>query len=74
MEDDEIFAGFGSLPPRLPARNEEHQDCPTCGTRMKPIMYGFPSSPPPEDADYVLGGCVIFPGQPMFTCPTCDNP
>ncbi|NBX24110.1 MAG: hypothetical protein EBR52_08420 [Microbacteriaceae bacterium] len=74
MEEDETVAWFGSLPPRLTARVDEDPNCPTCGTRMKPIMYGFPSSPPPEDADYVLGGCVIFPGQPMFTCPTCDNP
>lgn len=73
MEYDDIFAGVGSIPPRIPEISDGHPSCPTCGERMKWIMYGFPSGPPPEDADYVLGGCVIFAGQPKFICPTCGN-
>jgi hypothetical protein len=38
---------------------------------MKAIMYGFPSHMPSDEDDYVLGGCVVFPGMPEFTCPTC---
>jgi hypothetical protein len=74
MEADNTVAGFGSIPPRMPAITEDHPDCPNCGKRMNSIMYGFPSGPPPEDADYVLGGCVIFAGQPTFSCPTCNEP
>jgi hypothetical protein len=73
MDDYDLLAALGKVPPRPPATADEHPDCPTCGKRMKSIMYGFPSRMPTEDDDYVLGGCTIFPGMPSFTCTTCAN-
>ena len=77
MDEKETAEWFGSLSPLLGLNAPdaaEHPNCPTCGVRMKSIMYGFPSHMPTEEDDYVLGGCVVFSGMPRFTCPTCDNP
>jgi hypothetical protein len=59
-----LAGGFGS---------DEPADgiCKKCGSEMKRIVYGFPSRMPDEDDDYVLGGCVIMPGAPQFSCPKC---
>jgi len=59
-----LVGGFGS---------DEPSDgiCKKCGSEMKRIVYGFPSRMPDEDDDYVLGGCVIMPGAPQFSCPKC---
>ncbi len=59
-----LVGGFGS---------DEPSDgiCKKCGSEMKRIVYGFPSSMPDEDDDYVLGGCVIMPGAPQYSCPKC---
>ena len=57
----------------LAGRFDEPADgiCKKCGSEMKRILYGFPSRMPDEDDDYVLGGCVIMPGAPQFSCPKC---
>jgi hypothetical protein len=57
----------------LAGRFDEPADgiCTKCGSEMKRILYGFPSRMPDEDDDYVLGGCVILPGAPQFSCPKC---
>jgi hypothetical protein len=59
-----LVGGFGS---------DEPADgiCKKCGSEMKRVVYGFPSRMPDEDDDYVLGGCVIMPGAPQFSCPKC---
>jgi len=59
-----LVGGFGS---------DEPADgiCKKCGSAMKRVVYGFPSRMPDEDDDYVLGGCVILPGAPQFSCLNC---
>jgi hypothetical protein len=74
MDENDTTEWFGNLSPLQGLNGSgatEHPICPTCGERMKSIMYGFPSHMPTEEDDYVLGGCVVFPGMPEFTCPTC---
>ena len=52
------------------------QSCTTCGGRVVPIIYGMPS---PEAWDsvrrgqLVVGGCVVFPGQPRAQCVDCGR-
>lgn len=46
--------------------------CPECGsTRVQRIVYGMPGGPPPDDADYILGGCMIGEDSPRFGCADC---
>jgi hypothetical protein len=59
-----LAGGFGSDEPAV-------DTCKKCGSEMKRVVYGFPSSMPDKDDDYVLGGCVIMPGAPQFSCPKC---
>ncbi len=59
-----MAGGFGSDEPA-------ETTCKKCGSEMKRIVYGFPSSMPDEEDDYVLGGCLIMPGAPRYSCPKC---
>lgn len=46
--------------------------CPTCGLPGIPYLYGYPSGEGMELAHagrVVLGGCVVWPGQPDTMCP-----
>ncbi len=52
------------------------RSCTTCGGRVVPIIYGMPS---PEAWDgarrgrLIVGGCVVFPGQPGAQCVDCGR-
>jgi len=51
--------------------------CPTCGTRMIPILYGLPSPEMRESVErgeIKLGGCVVSGGDPEWWCPQCEEP
>jgi hypothetical protein len=77
MDENDTTEWFGNLSPLQGLNGSgatEHPICPTCGERMKSIMYGFPTSMPDDDDDYVLGGCVVSPMSPRFTCPQCKKP
>lgn len=78
LEDSDYFSGInplllynlrmtGVFGPDEPGDST----CKECGTEMKRIVYGFPSRMPDEEDDYVLGGCVIMPGAPRYSCPKC---
>jgi hypothetical protein len=45
-------------------------DCPTCGNRGRPIMWGLPAAPPPSYV--IVGGCVIDHDPPAYQC-ACDT-
>jgi len=54
--------------------------CPECESRkVVRIVYGYPK--PYDDNDsinnwrekVILGGCMVFPGQPKWACTDCDN-
>ena len=50
--------------------------CVTCQAKMVPIVYGYPGDGLMEAAErgeVVLGGCVIWPNQPRWKCPTCKE-
>lgn len=53
--------------------NVAKQVCPNCGTveHVKEVVYGLPSGDDFEDSEMVLGGCLIFEGQPSFVCVKC---
>ncbi|MFC8046455.1 hypothetical protein [Nocardia sp. NPDC057353] len=47
--------------------------CPHCGAPMTPILYGRPSREAlarAERGEIVLGGCVIGPDAPRWSCPS----
>lgn len=49
--------------------------CPHCGQPMVPIRYGYPGQALVEAAErgeVVLGGCIVEPGQPEWSCRTCS--
>lgn len=48
--------------------------CPNCKTsqNVSEIVYGLPSREPREDENVILGGCMIFEGQPNWVCTKCD--
>jgi hypothetical protein len=50
--------------------------CGVCQAQMVPIVYGYPGDGLIEAAgrgEVVLGGCVIMPNQPRWTCLTCKE-
>lgn len=56
----------------LPATEEGR--CPRCGALPTPIAYGYPSVEMFEAAErgeVLLGGCVVFEGQPTGRCGGC---
>jgi len=49
--------------------------CPTCGDRLIPMAYGYPTIELLEAADrgeVRLGGCCIMNNSPSFAC-SCDE-
>ena len=49
--------------------------CPSCYEidSIRTILYGMPSAPI-DESKYVLGGCVISFGDPLYHCINCDTP
>ena len=45
-------------------------ECHLCFHRLKWFAYGMMASPPDEDL-YIMGGCMIGPGQPDLGCSNC---
>ena len=50
------------------------QKCPSCGTAMVPIAYGFPGPDTIRDAErgeVHIGGCIVGPDMPTHHCRQC---
>ncbi|MBE1534691.1 hypothetical protein [Actinomadura algeriensis] len=50
--------------------------CPHCGGAPIPIVYGLPGSDLFEEAErgkVVLGGCVVWEGNPRWHCSACGH-
>jgi len=51
--------------------------CVRCGSRMTPIVYGYPGAKMWEDAEagkVVIGGCVVQQGwSPTKVCRECGS-
>lgn len=47
--------------------------CPDCKTseNVKEIVYGLPSGEDFDNSEIILGGCLVFDGQPSFACTKC---
>ncbi|MFU8873239.1 HNH endonuclease [Micromonospora sp. SL4-19] len=68
-----IRASRTSVGPRrtVPAQKSPAATCPDCGRTGVPIMYGAPGPEmiaAAEEGRIALGGCVIYEGQPTWTC------
>lgn len=46
-------------------------ECPSCGTKGKPILYGLVLKKPSDDI--VIGGCCISGDDNNFFCEACDE-
>lgn len=56
---------------------ESGSRCLSCGSKLVPIVYGYPGSDlwrRSERGEVVLGGCLIFAGQPTHQCGSCGTP
>ncbi len=52
----------------------EGSDCPQCGSRGLPLVYGDPTPEMREEAQagrVALGGCALDGGAPRWTCRSC---
>ena len=61
---------------RAPEDPEEQRSCEHCGGALTPVVYGYPTYETFEAAergDVVLGGCVIWDGQPRELCQSCRD-
>lgn len=51
--------------------------CPQCGSeKVRYIVYGLPDKPdptPPDERDYVLGGCCVDRDSPNRYCKSCGH-
>jgi hypothetical protein len=47
--------------------------CPECGGNILPIIYGMPM-PGTENAEAILGGCILEPDSPYAACEECGTP
>lgn len=59
---------------KAPLPATEDGRCPRCGAVPTPVAYGYPSPEMFEAAErgeILLGGCVIFDGQPSSRCSAC---
>ncbi len=55
---------------------ETPSPCVRCGGKSLPILYGDPTYDAVlahQRGDLVLGGCVIAPGLPEWTCGNCGH-
>lgn len=48
------------------------RNCPICGWKTLPILYGYPTQDMFDRDDIVLGGCIIDPMYPDRSCSNCD--
>lgn len=48
------------------------RNCPVCGWKTLPILYGYPTKDMFDRDDIVLGGCLIDPMNPDRSCTNCD--
>lgn len=51
----------------------EEIKCPKCGEKLLQYLYGLV---PDEDLDldkYVIGGCEIIDGSPVYVCKKCKK-
>ena len=51
-----------------------NRNCPKCGKKLVPIIYGMPTSETFEAADrkeVFIGGCEIYPNMPKYHCYNC---
>jgi hypothetical protein len=64
-----------NTPTTMARTNKRSRTCPHCGSqRCVPVAYGFPSTDLQEEAErgeVVLGGCIIWGGQPEWVCMAC---
>lgn len=57
-------------------KEQERPACERCGAMLTPIVYGYPTFDTFEAAErgeVVLGGCVVWDGQPRNVCRSCRN-
>ena len=51
--------------------------CPRCNSEdVVPIVYGYPGDELTEASmrgEVALGGCVVFPDAPEYTCKNCGH-
>ncbi|HLL38440.1 MAG TPA: hypothetical protein VK357_02095 [Rubrobacteraceae bacterium] len=57
---------------------ENTSTCPRCGSQnVVPILYGMPRPEMLEEESHrgevALGGCVVFPDAPDYTCRNCGH-
>lgn len=52
--------------------NRKAKNCPVCGWKLLPIIYGYPSPELFERDDIVIGGCIVDPMYPYYSCSNCD--
>jgi hypothetical protein len=49
--------------------------CPRCQKAMVPVVYGYPGGDmfqAAERGEIVLGGCLVYDGQPAWSCTSCQ--
>ena len=49
--------------------------CPGCGIQAVPVLYGRANSAGlrlAQAGQVILGGCLVSPGSPRWSCPRCD--
>ena len=48
--------------------------CPECGEvgTIRKILWGYPTEEAFESGDFVLGGCIVFGGEPKHGCQNCS--
>jgi len=56
---------------------EDARRCPRCNSEdTVPIVYGYPGPELAEASmrgEVALGGCVVFPDAPEYTCRSCGH-
>jgi DNA-directed RNA polymerase subunit RPC12/RpoP len=56
---------------------EDARRCPRCNSEYTvPIVYGLPGAELVEESKagrVALGGCVVFPDAPDYTCRNCGH-
>lgn len=48
------------------------RNCPVCGWKTLPILYGYPTKDMFDRDDIVIGGCIVEPMNPDRSCSNCD--
>ena len=55
----------------MPKPSTTEPACPSCGTTMSEIVWGYPE--PPVPADKVVGGCIVTGDDPSHSCRACGT-